>query len=115
MTEIHEEIGKIADTHIGLEDHGMMTVSITLEGDGWRQGIGHYRIGTWSEPIEDAGWVAEFIRRFTQAAGAETWENLPGKRVKVLREGSFKGRIVGIDKVPTFDGERFLFEEVMEE
>lgn len=36
------QIAEVKSVHIGKEDHGINSINVDFEGDGWGQGTGHY-------------------------------------------------------------------------
>lgn len=76
---------KIKSTFLGIEDHGIMTCSLQLEGDSWGQGFGNYSFGGSKKPW--SGFGIEAIAEIIEAVGVESWEKLPGTTVRVRREG----------------------------
>ncbi len=64
----------IKSTRLGLEDNGVFTAYIFLEGHGFGGGFGGYVLGEHAE-----SWVLGVLR----CAGVDKWEDLPGKLVRV--------------------------------
>lgn len=95
----------ITSTRLGLEDHGIFTAYIMLEGDAWGCGFGGY---AFDQPKKDksgnficragTGYGIEFIRNVLRVAGAENWEELKGKHVRAKFEG-LGGGIVEIGHI----------------
>ena len=116
MSEYERELGKIVETYLGVEDHGILTATLGIDFGGAQQGIGGYFLDAYDATRESRHGTAEgmeFVRRLLKACGVEQWEKLRGRTVYVLRkqgEGRW-GAIVGIENLPTESGERFLFEE----
>lgn len=84
---------RIVRTTLGVEDHGIFSCFLMLEGDGWGGGFGGYAL---DGPVKEGGefkgrrgtaWGAEFIRRLLDTLCVETWEALPGTIVRVESEG----------------------------
>lgn len=85
------KVAKIKSTMIGVEDHGILTAYLHVEGDGWGIGVGGYSLDT---PIKDEN--DKFLRReptaygldqivqMARTVGVSTWEKLPGREVLVL-------------------------------
>ena len=124
-----QDIAKITSTHLGWEDHGILTVMLTVEyGGGACQGIGGYALDM---PVRnDSGkfegrygtaYGMEFIARVMRAAGVRKWEDLRGRTIFVLQdlpEGDTAlgtSRVVGIENLPTEQGERFVFADLANE
>jgi hypothetical protein len=95
------ENAKITSTMLGLEDHGIMTSMITVEGPGWGCGFGGYAFDGY-DPMKKrrcgVGYGIEFIKRVLSVVGVEKWEDLPGKHVRVETEG-WGGRILRIGNI----------------
>lgn len=64
----------IGKTHIGYEDHGILTVWLFLESPGNSQGFGGFGCNT-----NASFW----IKRILDTVGVLTWEELKGKHVRV--------------------------------
>lgn len=105
-TEYTREIAKIERTHLGLEDHGILTGMLHVTYGGSAQGVGGYDLRTGSA-------AAVFIERTLRACGVRTWEALKGRTIYVLTDES--RRVVGIENLPTEPGERFLFADIYAE
>jgi hypothetical protein len=80
---------KIGSTMLGSEDHGILTLFVNVEGDGWGQGFGGYALdGPWDErqkirlPSAECG---RWINGILNALEIERWEKLPGTIVRVKR------------------------------
>lgn len=71
---------KIKKTYLGYEDHGMLTFFITVEGDGKGQHIGNYSFGGNGKYHE---YGLEMIAEILRVVGVESWEELPGKYLRV--------------------------------
>jgi len=95
------ELARIERTHLGFEDHGILTLSLQVNYGSASQGIGGYPILTNAGP---------WIDRILQACGVGQWEKLVGRTIYVLTDGH--RRVVGIENLPTEQGNRFLFAEV---
>lgn len=83
MAEEHN--AKISSTHLGPEGHGILTASLQLEFDGGSQGFGGWNFGAMRRPITRPT-CGEYIRRVLDVVGVETWEQLPGKHVRVRHD-----------------------------
>lgn len=68
------ENAKIVDTHLGIEDHGILTAYIFLEGNGWGGGFGGYPLGG---PAASS-WIVNVLK----CAGVEKWEDLKGRYIR---------------------------------
>ena len=74
---IEIENAKITTTLIGLEDHGIFSIAINFEGEGWGQGTGCYYA---------SGDVERWIKGVIDVLGVQSWESLPNKLVRVKRQ-----------------------------
>ena len=95
------ENAKITRTMLGIEDHGIMTCMITVEGPGWGCGFGGYAFDAWDPDKKDrfgVGYGIEFIKRVLSTVGVEKWEDLPGKHIRVENEG-WGGKITRIGNI----------------
>jgi hypothetical protein len=118
--ELIRDIAKIERTHLGYEDHGILTAGLHMSFGGSGQLVGGY--GFDSPPDRDAGetrrkgtaFGCEWIARCLRACGVDAWEKLVGRTVYVLRNEPY-GQPVGIEPLPTEKGERFMFRELADE
>lgn len=78
---------KISRTMLGFEDHGIMTLLLTCEGDGWGIGFGGYRM--------DGPAGMECLKQLLVTLDVETYEELNGKFVRLATAG-VAGRAVAI-------------------
>ena len=101
-TERHREIARIESTHLGFEDHGILTAFLQVTYGGAGQGIGGYAITPVAGP---------YIERTLQACGVDRWERLVGRTVYVVTDKP-SGRVLGIEPLPTETGKPFMFDEV---
>lgn len=100
---------QIRSTHLGYEDHGILTYMLHVEGDGWGCGFGGFGLDSWSmsrdRRFATNGYGLESIRAILDTVGVKTWEELPGKHIRV--EGGGLGskilRIGHITKELWFD------------
>ncbi len=76
----HAQIGKVKRVHLGREDHGIVSVNVDFEGDGWGQGSGHYG-------LKDSDIVYNIVDVFDTI-------DIVGETVFVLREKPY-GQIQG--------------------
>jgi len=75
----------IKRTFLGIEDHGMMTYFLYLEGDGWYQGFGGHCC--------DGIFLAESMRKVLETLKIDSWEELSGTYVRIEGEHSKIHRI----------------------
>lgn len=88
MIEIQNAI--ITGTMLGIEDHGIFTAFIFLDGDSWGCGFGGYAMDGWSEAEKrriGTAFGIEFIREVLAVVGVEKWEDLKGKHVRAESTG----------------------------
>lgn len=111
-----ETIAKVESTFLGVEDHGIFTAMVHVSYGGSGQGIGGYALDTYAEATKERHGTAygmEWVRRFLNAAGVDSWEKLPGRTFIVLKDGDeWSGKVVGIKPLPTEKGRQFLFEDI---
>lgn len=84
------ENGRIRSADIFIEDHGLLTAFLDIEFDGSVQGFGGYGFD-WN-PRGGRRYsqnCALFVRRVLDTVGVSKWADLPGKIVRVKRNGSF--------------------------
>ena len=111
------EIAKIEDAFLGYEDHGILTIILTLRyGGGSGQGAGMYALDQYDE---DAGHrvghrsLGDFVIGVLRATGSRNWSEVEGKTVFAIKDSdSYGARVIGIEPLPTEPGERFMFDEV---
>lgn len=108
---------KITATELGF-NNGILTFNLTLQGDGWGVEFGNYALDEYSEVSNKRLPTAkgfEVITNILKVVGVESWEDLPGKFVRVedMRLGSKCTGIGNIMKNKWFDIEKF-FEETKE-
>ncbi len=100
MEDVVEGNARIAGTMLGYEDHGILTCSLMLQGDGWGQGFGGLALDA---PGKDGrtrrmphSACGQFIAGLLWALDAKTYESLDGQLVRFRREGGANGKIVAI-------------------
>lgn len=104
--EYERRIGKIESTHLGYEDHGILTAYLRMGYGALANSIGGYFLGPNSGPA-----MAKFIAGVLAATHVTRWEAVAGRTVFVLEKD---GRVEGIEPLPTERGERFLFSDAFE-
>ena len=78
----------IDGTMLGIEDHGLMTAYVYLKGDGWGVGFGGYVLDAWDgKKRTQTPLTGMFVSRVLEVVGADKWEDLKGKPVRVESEG----------------------------
>lgn len=78
---------KIKSTFFGFEDHGIFTFFLNLEYGSSGQGAGGYGLGEFTEKL---------IQRILLVCGVNSWEELPGKFIRVKADG---GRVYEIGNI----------------
>lgn len=96
------ENARIAETHLGSDDHGGFTAYITLDyGDGAHQGFGGY-------DLQAGNACVRFIKGVLEAAEVEFWEQLLGRPLRVEIEGGHIKAIAPLIGGDWFDLKRHL-------
>lgn len=117
--QVTQQIAKVESTYLGIEDHGILTAYVHVTYGGSAQGIGGYGFDQWDEVLKrrkGAAFGTEWIRRFLEAAGVDSWEKLPGRTFYVLRAGNgWNAEVLGIRPLPTETGKEFLFADLLAE
>lgn len=115
---MNREIGKIKKTLLGYEGHGILSAYLVMDFGGAGQSIGGYGLDEYDKEKERrVGHAAcgVFVAGVLRACGVDSWEQVAGRTVFVLRdgpEGVLGGRALGIAPLPTEPGEEFLFSEI---
>lgn len=92
--------GKIESTMLGREDHGIMTFMLQIDYGGSGQGVGGYGVA--------------IISRILEVVDVMTWEELPGKHIRVIKQDSpYQARVIGIQNICT--DARIIFQELADE
>lgn len=107
---------QIMSTSISMADHGCLTFTIVLEGNGWGVGYGGYCIGTGylgADEFKGSGKGLEAMMRVMDVVGVEKWEDLKGKyvRCKVGGWGSGVDEIGNVLKDKWFNIREFFKKE----
>lgn len=114
------QLATIKKTSLGENDRGLFTAGFELSGDGWGVfAAGDYALDGKPEPGSHdrtaTAYGMDYIRQLLRIAGAHTWEQLQGKRVYALSEGSggWGSRNVGLANIDT--GAVFIYQEHADE
>lgn len=90
----------IRRTTLGIEDHGILTAWLHLEGGSCGQGFGGRGM---DKPNGDRGprvgssYGTDYILQILRVVGVDSWEKLSGQQVIALRDKDFPyGAIVGL-------------------
>ena len=117
-TDLKErELGKITNTMLGKEDHGIFTFVLYFDFGDSGQGFGTYRLDKYNKKKEEAEGSAfglEAIMRVLEAVGVDTWEELPGNEMWVIRDESKMIRAIEAPKYRKSAGRRFDIRELAE-
>ena len=76
----------IESTSLGNEDHGIMTVWLCFNYEGFGQSFGGYSLDNYDEKKDKrigTAYGCEFIKRILEVVGVEKWEDLKGKHIRV--------------------------------
>ncbi|MEE1162622.1 MAG: hypothetical protein UHU21_02905 [Lachnospiraceae bacterium] len=104
----------IESTSLSMADHGCLTFTIWLKGDGWGVGYGGYCIGHGylgaDEFKAENGHGLEAMMHIMNVVGVEKWEQLKGKyvRCKIGRIGESVDEIGNITKEKWFNIREFF-------
>lgn len=113
------KIAKIKSTFLGIEDHGLLTAWLTLDGGGWGQGAGGYTLdGKPEEGSHDRvphAACGAFVAGVLRACGVRSWEEVAGRTVYAYySDESLHSLVIGIGPLPTESGMTFMFEDLKE-
>ena len=89
----------IENTMLGIEDHGIMSFSLTLTyGGGYGQGFGGYALdGKGGEQGHAKSILC--IRKIIETVGVEKWEDLRGKYIRIKKASEHAGPIEEIGNI----------------
>ena len=98
------EIMRIEKTHLGMEDHGIVTAFIHCKAKGSGIGVGGFgldkpvRVNGKFSHREGTGYGLDHLMQFVRTVGVDSWEKLVGQHVIVLYAGraGLGGMSVGI-------------------
>lgn len=85
-----EEVGKIRKVRLGIEGHGIFTFFVEIEFDGTTQSFGSYGLDSRDAATEKRvgrHGAIPLLRSILEAAEVGWWEDLPGKIIRVRRDG----------------------------
>lgn len=103
--------GKIVRTHLGFEDHGILTAMITIDRGGCQQGLGGFGFGyndSKTKKFVPSSNCAFFIKRVLDTLQLQKWEDLEGALIRVERSD---GLLVAIGHI--IDDQWFRFRDEM--
>lgn len=84
------ENAKITSTFLGREDHGILTLYLTVGGDGWGISIGGYALDEYSKELGCRVPTAvgfKSIDEILKVVGVDSWEKLKGQHIRVENMG----------------------------
>ena len=70
------ENGRIEDTKFGIEDHGVLTLDIIIEGEGWGCSFGNYNMHS----LKGIDCLMEIL----QTLDVRNYEEIKGQNVRVM-------------------------------
>lgn len=79
----NRELGRIDETTLGTEDHGLLSFWLTIDFGGTCQGFGGYALG--------GSFTGTVIEGILKAVGVQKWEQLKGRTVWVRRKDGSTG------------------------
>lgn len=71
----------ILSASIGFEDHGILTAYLRLDYGGTHQAFGGYNL-----QAKGGNYAGVFIARTLRVIGVDSWDQLPGKTIRVRCE-----------------------------
>lgn len=83
---------KITEASLGFEDHGILTILLTLDFGDSMQCFGGFQL---SNPYDLHRWVTGLLDVFN----ARDWKDLKGKYVRVQKETGWNGKLLKIGDV----------------
>lgn len=113
-----EIIAKAESTFLGVEDHGIFTVSIMFTFGGSGQGTPGHSLDTYDPQLKRRVGTAagcDYIMRVISAFGVDSWEKIKGRTILVLKKDEWGGMIEGLKPLPTEPGHEFIFADWMEQ
>lgn len=88
---LYGKVATIKRTTLGVEDHGILTATLHVQGDGWGVGVGGYSL---DEPKRDedgkflgrvpTAYGFDHVVKIMTTVGVDSWEELVGREVIVL-------------------------------
>lgn len=109
------ENAKITKADLSMADYGCLTLSMTLEGNGWGVVYGGYCLGkgclgAGEDDFSGSAAGTEYLMRIMDVVGVEKFQDLKGKYVRVANKGwGSTIKIIGnIIQDQWFDAETFF-------
>lgn len=89
---------KISNTMLGIEDHGILTFSLSMTWGSAGQGFGGYALDQGAGE-KSSGKCMLSIRKVLETVGVEKWEDLKGQLVRIRKSNEFTGSIDAIGHI----------------
>lgn len=107
------ENAQITSADLSMEDHGCLTLSMSIDGSGWGCCYGGYCLGKGylgAKEFEGSAKGLEYIMRIMDTVGVSKFQDLKGKYVRVATKGwGSPVKIIGnVIKDQWFDPEEFF-------
>lgn len=86
-TTYYGRVAAITSTHLGKEDHGILSAYLTCQGDGWSISVGGYALDTYDRERDrriPTAYGLDHLVQIMRAVGVDRWESIPRTRVLVL-------------------------------
>lgn len=113
--KLWKQLGKAGKPDLSIEDHGILTLFVSIDFGGSSQGFGGYSLDTWDKKLDrrvgtSAGmdWILRLLAMF----GVSRLEEITGRPVYALKKSDgWNETIIGL-LTPDFDGGRsFIIED----
>ena len=101
MSEIKNAI--ICDTQIAQDDHGTLSIMLTLDYGGAKQGFGGQNLYLPNNTKPSANYAGHFIWRVLEIVEVDNWDKLKGKPVRAKIEDGYIRAIGNIIKDKWFN------------
>lgn len=110
------ENAKITSIDLSMEDHGVLTLNMTLNGNGWGCVYGSYVLGKGylgAKKFEGSVKGIEYIMRIMDTVGVSRFQDLKNRYIRVATKGwgSIIKIIGNVIEDKWFDTEEFYREE----
>ncbi len=92
---------RIIDTFLGIDDHGIFTLGLTLEREVGIQGFGYHN-------LQYKKYGIKYLRKILETLEADSWESLNGMYLRCYSENSLIKGIGHIVKDKWFNPEQDL-------
>jgi hypothetical protein len=74
--------GIIKEVSLCIEDHGFLTIYLTIEMSNGSQCFGGYSLG--GDMTDTHNWAGIWIRQIFEVAGVDNWKDIKGKAIRVM-------------------------------